>query len=112
LTFYTGVGSISRRKDLVARRLATSSIFLELKGKIKREQAEATQTFMEQLTMALEYEFEKVEKDIQNVVCHEGVVSEARRYPGTATQVKDLVNGLSTALESSQALVEELRSVS
>jgi hypothetical protein len=67
---------------------------------------------MEELTMALEYEFEKIEKDIQNVVCDKGVVSEAQRYPGTATQVGDLVHGLSTALESSQALVEELRNVS
>jgi hypothetical protein len=104
----TGGGSDKRRKAHV-RNAMTANLFDQIAQTAEAAQRAEVKAFVKNINEKLQQEFVDVIQDIRTVICRKGEVSEAQRYPETATAMQKWVDHREEEQQSIEELISDLK---
>lgn len=111
LTITKGRGVDARRKCYMRDHLTNTTIFLHLIEAISTEcRSLFTETFSE-LKQVIHQEMENLFGDLHNITAEEGEMTEATRFPGVASSLRDKLDVAEGTLKQAYEIVGRLRSI-
>lgn len=112
LTIDKGKGVDARRKSYMRDHLTGSNIFPRLLRTVDTECHSLFTTVCAELRQVIDEETRNLSNDLHVIVAEEGELTEATRFPETASMLREELKRAERTLGMARGIVDELRSTS
>lgn len=112
LTITKGGGVDGRRKCYMRDHLTKTTIFLHLIEAINTDCRSLFTEILSELKQVIHQEMGNLYSDLHNVMAEEGEMTEATRFPGIASSLRNKVDMAESTLKQACEIVGRLRSTS